>query len=76
MIGTESKAPIYFAADFAHDFFKQFLDGLPVGLIIHRLRRQYLHESGNPLGLLYGMYCNADTRLQSRRVAIRASAEA
>ncbi|HUB42814.1 MAG TPA: CHAT domain-containing protein [Streptosporangiaceae bacterium] len=63
VIGTECKAPSYFAADWARNFFKLFFDGLPVGLIIHRLRRQYLDKSGNPLGLLYGVYCNADTRL-------------
>jgi hypothetical protein len=27
------------------------------------LRQQFLREHGNPLGLLYTVYCDADTRI-------------
>jgi hypothetical protein len=47
---------------FAREFFPRFLRGQPVGRILWELRRTFL-DMGNPLGLAYTLYGDADTRL-------------
>ncbi|SAL68161.1 CHAT domain protein [Caballeronia udeis] len=61
VIGTECKTPAYFAMLWAQQFFDIFLKGEPLGTAFLDLRRKFLLEQGNPLGLLYAVHCNADT---------------
>lgn len=63
VIGTECSAPAYFAADWANNFFTRFLDGKSIGTVVKELRRKYWNEHGNPLGLIYSVYCDCDTRI-------------
>jgi hypothetical protein len=63
VIGTECKTPILFAIHWAEEFVKNLLDGRHVGQTMLNLRQQFLREHHNPLGLLYTMYCSADTRV-------------
>lgn len=64
MIGTECSAPAVFALDWAGKFFDQFLAGKSVGQIFLELRRDYFFKHNNILGLLYALYCDADTRIE------------
>lgn len=64
MIGTECPVPALFAADWAQKFFDRFLRGQPLGEIFLELRRDYFFNHRNILGLLYAVYCNADTRIE------------
>lgn len=63
VIGTECRTPALFAVRFAEAFFDYFLDGLSVGDSIHAVRREFLEQHRNPLGLLYAVHCDADTRV-------------
>ena len=64
VVGTECKTPAVFASEWALQFFPRFLDGRPLGDIFLELRREFHTKHGNPLGLLYNVYCDADTRIQ------------
>lgn len=64
MIGTECPVPALFALDWAGKFFDAFLAGRPLGEIFLELRRDYFFKRNNILGLLYAVYCNADTRIE------------
>jgi len=64
VVGTECKTPAVFASEWALQFFPLFLDGKPLGDIFLELRREFHTKHGNPLGLLYNVYCDADTRIQ------------
>ncbi len=63
MIGTECPVPALFALDWAGKFFDQFLAGKPLGQIFLDLRRDYFFNHNNILGLLYAVYCDADTQV-------------
>lgn len=63
VIGTECEVPGRFAEAWAREFFNAFLTGKPIGEIVRSLRRDFYQSHGNLLGLLYGLYCNADTRI-------------
>jgi hypothetical protein len=63
LIGTECKTPALFAVEWANAFFDRFLDGAPAGETVLELRQEFLHEHGNPLGLIYAVHCDADTRI-------------
>ncbi|KRE89088.1 hypothetical protein ASG87_05965 [Frateuria sp. Soil773] len=63
VIGTECKVPALFASEWARRFFDKFLRGSPIGETVHDLRNEFFDEGGNPLGLLYGVHCNADTQI-------------
>lgn len=63
VIGTECRMPALFAACWADAFFDALLAGQPLGETVLALRRTFLSEHGNPLGLLYGLHCNADTQV-------------
>ncbi len=63
MIGVEATVPALFAADYAEKFFDQFLAGKPLGQLMLDLRREYFFKHNNVLGLLYGLYADADTRI-------------
>ena len=64
VVGTECKTPAIFASEWALRFFPRFLDGEPLGDLFLELRREFHTKHGNPLGLLYNVYCDADTRIQ------------
>jgi hypothetical protein len=61
VIGTECKVPALFAAEWAQRFFERFFDGEPLGDAVLGLRREFLQQHGNPLGLLYAVHCDGDT---------------
>jgi hypothetical protein len=63
VIGTECKVPAQFAAAWAKRFFDAFLAGGSLGGIVRDLRRSFYEHDGNPLGLLYGVHCSADTQI-------------
>jgi CHAT domain len=63
VIGTECKTPVLFAIEWADAFFDRFLDGAAVGATVLELRRGFLRDHGNPLGLIYAVHCDADTRV-------------
>lgn len=64
MIGTECPVPALFALDWAGKFFDAFLGGNALGQIFLDLRREYFFNHNNILGLLYAVYCDADTRIE------------
>ncbi|MEO8312261.1 MAG: CHAT domain-containing protein, partial [Caldimonas sp.] len=64
VIGTQCKTPALFAAEWAKRFFERFLDGAAIGEVFLCLRREFLEKHGNPLGLLYAVHCDGDTRIE------------
>lgn len=64
VIGTECKTPVVFAVRFAEAFFERLLDGHPVGDSVLFVRRELLRRNRNPLGLIYAVHCDADTRIE------------
>jgi len=64
VIGTQCKTPALFAVEWAKRFFERFLDGDPIGEAFLALRREFLDQHGNPLGLLYAVHCDGDTRIE------------
>ena len=52
------------ASDGAKRFFERFLDGAALGEAFLDLRREFLAQHGNPLGLLYAVHCDGDTRIE------------
>jgi len=69
VIGTECEVPVVFAIEFAQRFFDRLLDGDPVGEGILSVRRHLVDEHHNPLGLMYSVYCDADTRVDPALLA-------
>jgi hypothetical protein len=63
VIGTECTTPASFAASWAERFFERFLDGEPLGDAFLGLRREFLTDHGNPLGLLCSLHCDGDTQI-------------
>jgi hypothetical protein len=63
VVGTECKTPVLFAIKWADDFFDQFLSGAAVGETVLKLRQDFLRKHNNPLGLIYAVHCDADTRI-------------
>ncbi len=64
VIGTQCKTPALFAVEWASRFFDRFLDGGALGETVLDLRREFLDQHGNPLGLLYAVHCDGDTRIE------------
>jgi hypothetical protein len=64
VIGTQCRTPALFAAEWAGRFFDRFLEGAELGDVFLELRREFLSEHGNPLGLLYAVHCDGDTRIE------------
>ncbi|RAR48847.1 CHAT domain-containing protein [Paraburkholderia unamae] len=79
VIGTECKTPALFAKAWANRFFEEFLAGKALGNVMLGLRDEFLKAHFNPLGLLYAVHCDADTRidpaLQASKAAPAAAAE-
>lgn len=63
VIGTECRIPGIFAAEWAARFFPRFLRGEAIGPLFLALRREFLAQHNNPLGLLYAVYCDGDTAI-------------
>ena len=63
VIGTECRTPARFAEAWAQRFFPRFLDGEPLGQLFLGLRREFMCQHGNPLGLLYAVHCDGDTAI-------------
>ena len=63
VVGTECKTPALFATEWALRFFPMFLGGASVGDAMLATRRDCWTEWNNPLGLLYAVHCNTDTRV-------------
>lgn len=63
VIGTECKTPGRFASEWAIAFFDRFFAGERLGDAVLGLRQEFLEKHGNPLGLLYGVHCDTDTRV-------------
>jgi hypothetical protein len=63
VIGTECKTPALFAAEWAKRFFGVFLEGITLGEAFLALRKEFLEQHGNPLGLLYAVHSDGDTRV-------------
>jgi hypothetical protein len=66
VIGTECDTPAYFAMVWAQRFFDQLLSGEPLGETVLALRQEFLAQHRNPLGLLYAVHCDADTKIDPR----------
>ena len=53
-----------FAAAWAQEFFTEFLGGKELGDVMLTLRQRFLEERKNPMGLLYAVHCNGNTRVE------------
>jgi hypothetical protein len=69
VVGTECKTPALFAAEWARRFFDRFLEGAPLGRLFLELRREFFLQHNNPLGLLYGVHCDGDTKVSPSLIA-------
>ncbi len=64
VVGTECKTPAVFGTEWALKFFPRFLAGEALGALFLDLRREFCLQHGNPMGLLYAVYCDGDTQVQ------------
>ncbi|MDQ2995875.1 MAG: CHAT domain-containing protein [Chloroflexota bacterium] len=65
VIGTEVETPALFAAEFAKDFIKRFAaGGQPLGELLLDMRREYLEQKNNVMGLVYALYSSGDVVVQ------------
>jgi hypothetical protein len=65
MIGTEVETPALFAAEFAKEFIKRFaVGGQPLGDLLLDMRREYLEQKNNVMGLVYALYSSGDVMVQ------------
>jgi hypothetical protein len=65
MIGTEVETPALFAAEFAKDFIRRFAaGGQPLGELLLNMRREYLEQKNNVMGLVYALYSSGDVVVQ------------
>ena len=63
VIGTECDTPAIFAAAWATRFLREFLNGKELGKVVFDLRREFLEQENNLMGLLYAVHCNGNTRI-------------
>jgi CHAT domain-containing protein len=65
VIGTEVDTPALFAAEFAREFLTRFIAGdETLGELLLDLRRKYLQEKNNIMGLVYALYSSGDVVVQ------------
>ncbi len=72
MVGTEVEAPPLFAAEFARRFFRRLLAGQPLGELMLELRREFVAQHNNVLGLLYAQYASGDIAVRNEGAATAA----
>ncbi|MFN8501211.1 CHAT domain-containing protein [Kouleothrix sp.] len=64
VVGSETNMPAVFAAEFGQEFVKRFAAGeQSAGNLLLNMRRAYLQQRNNLLGLLYALYGDADTQV-------------
>ena len=63
VIGTECDIPTVFASEWAARFFDAFLEGMPLGEALLKLRRDFFKYHKNILGLVYAAHCDSDVRI-------------
>jgi len=66
VVGAQTELPAIFAGEFARRFFATFFEGgtqRSVGRVLYDLRRRFLDDHNNPLGLIYSLYRGADCHL-------------
>src|SRR5689334_5164149 len=56
IVGTTIEIPATFAAAFGKKLILAYLDGIPIGTAVHKLRQELL-DRNNPLGLFYSLQC-------------------
>lgn len=67
VLGTEVEIPVYFSAEFGQELLARLItERATLGEIILQLRREFLFERHNLLGLLYTAYCSNDLRVKKR----------
>ncbi len=65
VIGTEIDTPAFFAAEFAQEFLKRFVaGGKQLGELLLEMRREYLFNNHNIMGLLYALHSSAEIVVQ------------
>jgi CHAT domain len=65
MIGTEVETPALFAAEFAKEFMRRFTaGGQTLGELLLDMRREYLEQKNNVMGLVYALYSSGDVMVQ------------
>lgn len=64
VIGTEVETPALFAVHWATRFFDRFLQGEALGEIFLALRKEFVAQHHNVMGLLYALYVDGDTRIE------------
>ena len=65
VLGTEVDTPALFAAEFAQELIRQFSAGeQSLGPLLLSLRRAYLLQKNNIMGLVYALYSNSDLVVQ------------
>jgi len=64
LIGPQVDVPPLFAYEYAHRFFKEFLQhGTRIGDIVRNLARDLADGCENPLGIAISLYRGLDTHL-------------
>lgn len=64
-IVTESRVPDVFAAEYAGEFYKRFLNGHTLGYAALMSRKYLLRRYRNPLGLFYAIYADGNTKFHT-----------
>jgi hypothetical protein len=65
VLGTEVDTPALFAAEFAQELIRRFSAGeQSLGPLLLSLRRAYLLQKNNVIGLVYALYSNGDIMVQ------------
>jgi hypothetical protein len=62
-LGSVGEVAAPFAAELARRFWERFFAGAPIGTALHQARVSLMAEHNNPLGLLYALFGEADTRI-------------
>jgi CHAT domain-containing protein len=63
VIGTECEVPTIFAVEWADSFFEDWLEGKLLGEVLWGLRRRFMLQHRNLLGLVYTAYCDSDLQI-------------
>lgn len=61
VLGTEVETPALFASEFARQFIQRFAAGnMPIGKLLLDMRREYVLQKRNVMGLAYALYSDGD----------------